>query len=89
MAAASTARTIATTATSLVTAPDLSGGYVIVASPLASAADVFIGGPGVTTATGLPLVPGASYTFDLQAAEDLFGIVAAGTVTVRVLALGL
>lgn len=66
----------------------LGGGYLVVAAPAANTADVFIGGPGVTTATGMPLTPGSSMTFDLAGAEDLYAIVASGTVGIRVLAVG-
>jgi hypothetical protein len=46
---------------------------------------VFIGGPGVTAATGFPLpgVAGASIT--LTTTQDIYGIVASGTQTVAVL----
>lgn len=46
---------------------------------------VYIGGPGVTTGTGYPLAAGSQIGMDLAAGEDLYGIVAAGSVTVAVL----
>jgi hypothetical protein len=49
---------------------------------------VFIGGAGVTTATGLQLDPGESLTADLRPAEPLFGVVASGTVTCHVMLAG-
>lgn len=45
-------------------------------------ATVFLGGPTVAVANGLPLLSGASFSYDGSA--PLFGIVAAGTVEVRV-----
>lgn len=95
MALATAAVTVATTATLLAT-----GGGGAVAAPYdqptvitvkpatAGTGDsVFIGGSGVTTANGLPL--GGGMSFDLAAGEALYGIVASGTVAVRVLEHGI
>lgn len=52
----------------------------------AAGADVYLGGPGVTTSNGFPLSAGETIpTADLRY-DDLYGIVASGTETVYVLA---
>lgn len=48
---------------------------------------VFLGGANVTAANGVPL--GGGLSFDLSSGEALYGIVAAGTVAVRVLEHGI
>lgn len=52
------------------------------------AADVFVGGTGVTTSTGFKLAAGDSVSLDLGQGEKLFGIVATGTVTCHILRAG-
>lgn len=48
---------------------------------------VYVGGPGVTTSSyGYELKPNASLSFDVDQAEDLYGVVASGSQTVSVLA---
>lgn len=47
-------------------------------------ATVFLGPAAVTVATGFPLAAGSSMTWPLQAGDRLYGIVASGTVEVRV-----
>lgn len=85
MSVASQAVTVATTATQL-TGGDTgakSGSFAVANN---GAATVYIGGAGVTTATGFPIAAGASMGFDLRSATDeVYGIVASGTVEVRVL----
>ncbi len=54
----------------------------------AGACDVFLGNAGVTTTTGFAVAAGAEYSFDLASGDDLFAIVATGTVTVAVLRTG-
>lgn len=46
---------------------------------------MFLGGLGVTTATGLPLATTESVSMDLGPGDSLYGIVAAATSTVAVL----
>ena len=48
-----------------------------------SAVDMFIGGAGVTVATGLKLPAGSIFTIDMAAASAWFGIVAAGSENAR------
>lgn len=49
---------------------------------------VYLGGPGVATATGFPLAVGNTLNVDLRATNDLYGIVATGTNDVSVLQVG-
>lgn len=49
------------------------------------ASTVYIGGPSVTTGSGYPLAAGGQIGADLAPGEDLYGVVASGTVTVAVL----
>ena len=51
----------------------------------AGAQTVFLGGSTVTTGTGVPLVAGATVTFDSAPGDILFGIVAATTANVNVM----
>ncbi len=48
----------------------------------------YVGGPGVTTATGFLVPAGGSYSERLDPADTLYGIVASGTVTVHVIRAG-
>lgn len=89
MGVASASRTITTSPTSLVAVPDLSGGSLLVSNPPDATVTVYIGASDVTTTSGVPLVAGATLTADLGGAEQLYGIVAAGTQAVRVLSTGL
>lgn len=53
------------------------------------ASTVYLGDSGVTTANGFPLAAGASVSFEMDDQGDtLYGIVASGTVEVRVLEVG-
>lgn len=86
MAFETAAVTVATTATALGAGGGDGRGYVttITVKPAAAgSAEVYLGPSGVTTATGLPL--GGGISFSLNAGEALYGIVASGTVAVRVL----
>jgi hypothetical protein len=86
MAIETAAVTVATTATALATGGGEGRGAVTVITvkpAAAGSAEVYLGPAGVTTATGLPL--GAGISFGLTAADALFGIVATGTVAVRVM----
>lgn len=95
---------VTTAATRLDTANETGGhrGSSIAAYNNGSAI-VYLGGSGVTTATGLPLAPGAYFSTDLGGTSDLpaetlagsddhegvYGIVASGTVEVRTFEVGL
>jgi hypothetical protein len=94
MSIESTAVTVAATATLLATggasaATRSAPGSVVTLKPaVAGTGDgVFVGSNTVTTATGLPL--GGGMSFDLGDEEALYGIVASGTVEVRVLEHGI
>lgn len=50
-----------------------------------AAATLFIGGTGVTTANGFPILKQTGISFRLISGEQIFGIVAAGTLDARVL----
>ena len=52
-------------------------------------ATVFVGDSDVSTASGFPLAAGASMSVDLDPGESLWGVVASGTVEVRVLEVGI
>lgn len=89
MAVKSTAVTVATTATRL----DSSESDSVTGSAVAvynnGAATVFIGGSGVTTTDGSPVAAGSwGPGMDLSDGEAVYGIVASGTVEVRVLEVG-
>jgi hypothetical protein len=88
MAVRSAAVTVGIAATLLNTGTDTgpSGSSVTVVN--ASAGDVFVGGPDVTTANGVRLAAGGSLSADLTEGEHLHAIVAAGTADVRVLHVG-
>jgi hypothetical protein len=90
MAIDSRAVSVATTATRLDTASEsdsVSGSAVALNNN--GSATVYIGDSDVTTATGFPLAAGASISFNLDGPSDaLYGIVASGTVEVRVLEVG-
>jgi hypothetical protein len=55
----------------------------------ASAVTVYVGGDDVTTANGLSVPAGAQLSIDLSIADQVYGIVAAGTAEVRVLETGI
>lgn len=73
---------VATTATRIATGD--SDGCIATIKNIGSA-DVYLGGSSVTTATGLALGASAAMSLDLDAGENLYGIVATGTVLVRVM----
>lgn len=86
MAIETAAVTVATTATALATGGGEGRGSittVTVKPAAADSAEVYLGPAGVTVATGLPL--GGGISFDLTASDALYGIVATGTVAVRVM----
>jgi hypothetical protein len=64
------------------------GQTVLVQNP-SGAANVFLGGEGVTsTSYGYLLVGGSAFAIDLQAGESLFGVVASSTQSVSVIRQG-
>ena len=88
MAIAHARVSVATTATKLTgtTTDTRAGQTTLVQNPSAAAASVFLGAAEVTTASyGHELVPGSSLSIDLATGEDLYGVVASGTITVNVL----
>jgi hypothetical protein len=95
MAIATAAVTVATTATLLATggggavdaAYDRKTTVTVKPATAGTGDSVFVGGSGVTAASGIPL--GGGISFDLDAGEALYGIVASGTVAVRVLEHGI
>lgn len=85
MSVASQAVSVGTTATQL-TGGDTGAKSGSFAVANVGAATIYIGGSGVTTATGFPIAAGESMSFDLRSATDeIYGIVASGTVAARVL----
>jgi hypothetical protein len=92
LAVKSRAVSVATTATRLDSTTDQddasSGQAVAVYNNGAST--VYLGGSAVTTATGAPVAAGAwGPGFDLTISDQLYGIVASGTVEVRVIETGI
>lgn len=91
MATRSSIITIGTTATPLLpgTDTDSNRGHRDVALQNTSAVTIYLGGPGVTTATGFPLAAGASLTLDAVQPDSLpLAIVTTGTATIAVLEVG-
>lgn len=89
MAVSAAVVTVATTATALTSteADSMIGSQIVVNNT--SAVTVFLGGSGVTTATGYPLAAGiVSPRFELGPNEALFGVVTAATAAVSVLRTG-
>lgn len=80
-------RVTVTTAATLLTPPttDAKPGSSVLVRP---AADVYIGGPGVTTATGYLVAGGSELAMDLNSGETLHAVAAAGSVSVSVLRTG-
>jgi hypothetical protein len=83
--------TVATTAT-LINGTDNSARFEdklglassIVVSVPSGGATVYVGGLGVTTATGFPVAAGQSFATDLRSGDVLYGIVAAATQAINV-----
>ena len=77
--------TVTTTATKLTDVRgDTVAGYTLFVANDATPT-VYVGGPDVTSATGIPMPTGCSFSADLADNEDLYGVVASGTVPIRVL----
>lgn len=81
-AVSATRVTVAATATVIFTAR---GGVskVLIRNP--TAVSVYIGGSGVTTATGFEIAAGDAVSVALEKQEAIYGIVASGTAIVHVL----
>lgn len=84
----SRAVSVATTATRLDTS-DVTPSSQGLSVYNAGAATVYLGGAGVTTSTGYPVAAGEHLSADLGQSDALYGIVAADTVAVRVLEVGI
>lgn len=46
---------------------------------------VFVGGPTVSTANGIPILAGSSFSIDMVSGERLYAVAASGTPVVRIL----
>jgi hypothetical protein len=78
---------VGTTATLLSADADGEGASVLVQAPAGAA--LFVGGPGVTAATGFSIPAGTTLAVDLPKTNDqLWGILASGTGTAGVLRVG-
>lgn len=71
---------VATAATVVIVGDTNANGTVVVGNR--GAASVYLGGAGVTTATGFELAAGKDAILGLDPGETLYGIVAAATVAV-------
>lgn len=74
--------TVGTGATLLAEAPTGGGWSVIVR---ADAGDIYLGGAGVTTSTGLLLEAGQVFDSGMAAREKLYGVCTSGTVVAHVM----
>jgi len=80
---------VGTTATKLTSDFDGKDGQTINVQNPSGAADVFLGGEGVTTTSyGFLLGAGISFSVELQDDEKLYAVVASGTQTVNILRQG-
>lgn len=82
MAVKSTQVTVTTTATELSAGREdyVETSRICVAVPTGGHT-VYVGGAGVTSATGFPVAAGQSFADDLDGGEELYGIVASGDVS--------
>lgn len=87
MAFRTAAVSVGTTATKLTTFADDYRGDFDALVYNNGASTVFVGGPDVTTANGIPVPAGQSLSIRVEAA-DPYGIVASGTVECRVGSMG-
>jgi hypothetical protein len=86
MAVGSAQVAVSTTAVQLTAAEsDSRVGESVAVTNTHASATVYLGGAGVTSSTGFPLVAGGSLSVDLDGTETLYGITASGSVTVGVL----
>jgi len=79
----SSAVTISTTATAIPSTALVGRQSILVKNT--GSADIYLGPSGVTTANGYPLAAGAEVSIDLGEKVVLYGIVASGTETVRII----
>lgn len=90
MALSSSRVTVTTDATVIVASASADPGGVSVAVRNDDAtASIDIGGPDVASGAGFELAPGEVVSVDLGPTEKLYGIAAAGTVSVHVLTSGI
>lgn len=76
--------TVATTATLIFTTTGGTGGSnVLIRNP--GTVSVYLGGSGVTAATGFELAPGDAVSLQIRRSDTVYGIVASGTNIVHVL----
>lgn len=86
MAVSASRVTVGTAATELSgTDHDRRAGSSLLIRP---AADVYLGGPGVTTAAGYLVAAGMEFAVDLVLGDRLYAVAATGTVAVSVLRTG-
>jgi len=83
--AATAVRVTVTTDATLIATGDVAGTSVSIRVPTGGST-VALGASGVTTSAGFDLAGGESVSIDLEAGEQLYGIVAASTQVVHTLA---
>jgi hypothetical protein len=80
---------VGTTATKLGDAERDRDGFTIMVQNPSGGASLYVGGPGVTTASyGYEVVAGAEVGVELLKDEELYAVVASGSQTVNVLRIG-
>lgn len=86
MAATARRVSVATTATRLdfasVESDRVFGQSLIVRNR--GSASIFVGGPDVTSSTGFEVLAGESFSADIHTGDEVYGIVASGTVPVHI-----
>ena len=82
-----TASTTVTTSATQLAATALTDRKTLVVANTSATVIAFIGGSGVTTATGFPLEPKGNYSFDMEDTATLYAIVASGTLDIRTMEL--
>jgi hypothetical protein len=84
-----TSNTVSVTSTASRLDPDAgvgpSGSFAI---RNAGTATIYLGGPNVTTSSGIPIEVGETFTADLAPNDALYGIAAAGSHDCRIMQLG-
>jgi hypothetical protein len=84
IAVAATAVTVTTTATKMPTTP-LANRKEITVQNQDATLSLFVGPSGVTTASGIEIIPMGTLTLRLGPSVDLYGIVASGSINARAL----
>lgn len=86
----STAATVSTTASKVAGVSTTAGAIRAGACILVNlgGATVYLGGSNVTTANGFPVDPGGNFSGEIKDGDDLYAVVASGTVACRVLQIG-